>query len=200
MISKLTSHPNKCAIPVFEGLLSSPHNEMVMTMLFRLAEWHALAKLRMHTDSTLTRMETVTSILGCELRKFANITCSAFSTFELPKEAAARGRKQAREQAKATASGMSKVSAGPVPGEPKKLKRRRKTLSLSTYKVHALGDYAYTIRMHGTTDSYSTQTVSAIPLCWAAWRLRLIHDRASVNIVGSNACMDAQTKILPLDR
>lgn len=37
--------------------------------------------------------------------------------------------------------------------------RRPKVLNLSTYKVHALGDYVNTIRTFGTTDSYSTQTV-----------------------------------------
>ena len=72
-----------------------------MTVLFRLAEWHALAKLRMHTESTLTRMESVTTVLGCELRKFSNVTCSAFTAFELPKETAAHGRRRARTRAKA---------------------------------------------------------------------------------------------------
>lgn len=32
--------------------------------------------------------------------------------------------------------------------------------SLSTYKIHALGDYVDTIRRYGTTDSYSTRLVS----------------------------------------
>jgi hypothetical protein len=129
-----------------------------MTMLFRLAEWHALAKLRMHTESTLSRMEAVTTILGRELRRFADTTCSAFSTVELPKEAAARGRRRARDQAKA---GTSKESTGSstMPGSQSKQKKKR--LNLSTYKAHSLGDYVRTIRMFGTTDSYSTQTVSS---------------------------------------
>ena len=63
-----------------------------MTMLFRLAEWHALAKLRMHTDMTLTYLDSATETLGRQLRHFCNFTCPAFSTVELPKEAAARGR------------------------------------------------------------------------------------------------------------
>jgi hypothetical protein len=37
--------------------------------------------------------------------------------------------------------------------------RKIKKLNLSTYKFHALGDYANAIRQYGTTDSYSTQIV-----------------------------------------
>lgn len=128
-------------------------------MLFRLAEWHALAKLRMHTESTLSRMEAVTTILGRELRKFAKTTCSAFSTVELPKEAAARSRRRARDQAKAGTSKES-TGSGTTPGSQSK-QRKKKGLNLSTYKAHSLGDYVRTIRMFGTTDSYSTQTVSS---------------------------------------
>lgn len=38
--------------------------------------------------------------------------------------------------------------------------RRQKTWNLDTYKIHALGDYVETIRLYGTTDSYSTELVS----------------------------------------
>ena len=38
--------------------------------------------------------------------------------------------------------------------------RRRKILNINTYKYHSLGDYAATIRRIGTTDSYSTESVS----------------------------------------
>jgi hypothetical protein len=36
---------------------------------------------------------------------------------------------------------------------------RRKHFNLETYKFHSLGDYAASIRLHGTRDSYSTQLV-----------------------------------------
>jgi hypothetical protein len=39
---------------------------------------------------------------------------------------------------------------------------KAKAFNLSTYKWHALGDYANTIRRYGTTDNYSTQTVSRL--------------------------------------
>jgi hypothetical protein len=36
---------------------------------------------------------------------------------------------------------------------------RLKKFNLSTYKLHALGDYAKTIRLFGTTDNYNSQVV-----------------------------------------
>jgi hypothetical protein len=47
----------------------------------------------------------------------------------------------------------------PAPKAPAK-ERKPKSLNIFIYKVHALGDYARTIRRLGPTDSYSTQTVS----------------------------------------
>jgi hypothetical protein len=86
----------QCAIPVFEGLLESRHNRQLMKLLYRTAEWHALAKLRIHTDSSLTLLEELTTELGQLLRKFRDITCTAFSTVELPRETAARIRRESR--------------------------------------------------------------------------------------------------------
>jgi hypothetical protein len=78
-----------------------------MTLLYRLAEWHALAKLRMHTDNTLCLLDFITTILGQELRRFHQIVCSAYSTKNLPKENEARQRKKQRDQAKATTNTAS---------------------------------------------------------------------------------------------
>ena len=41
---------------------------------------------------------------------------------------------------------------------------KTKIFNLSTYKWHALGDYVNTIRRYGTTDNYSTQTVSHLKI------------------------------------
>jgi hypothetical protein len=46
-----------------------------------------------------------------------------------------------------------------------------KKFNLSTYKWHALGDYANTIHRYGTTDNYSTQTVSHLEISSANRRL-----------------------------
>ena len=47
----------------------------------------------------------------------------------------------------------------PDPKTPKT--QRSKRLNLNTYKHHAYGDYSWTIRRLGTTDSYSTEAVRA---------------------------------------
>jgi hypothetical protein len=149
----------KCAIPVFEGLLDNPHNKVVLDLLFFLAYWHALAKLRMHTTFSLERLDEVTSSLGRQMRYFANHTCSMFVTKELPSEEAARGRRRAKQAAAAAKKSGQPAPAAAAPG-PLKLK----LFNLFTYKFHALGDYVRTIRFFGSTDSYSTQTVCPLRL------------------------------------
>jgi hypothetical protein len=69
---------------------------MVVRLLFVMAHWHGLAKLRMHTDTTLDMMDAVTSDLGTKLRAFQQKTCAIFKTKELRREANARNRKQAK--------------------------------------------------------------------------------------------------------
>ena len=145
MISKLHL---QCAIPVFEHLLPAPHNEIVLTLLFELAYWHALAKLRLHTDTTLHFLDTSTTRLGRYMRRFKSYTCRAFHTKELPHEETACRRRKAAVHP--TSNQAAAASSHP----------KTKTLNLNTYKWHALGDYANTIRRYGTTDNYSTQTVS----------------------------------------
>ena len=145
----------QCAIPAFDGLLPEPHNTIVTRLLFRLAEWHALAKLRFHTESTILCLKLATTVLGKQLREFRGTTCSQFTTRELPKEAIARGRRQALKQAKVPATPSQ-------PPTSAKLQPKTVSFNMSTYKMHSLGDYAATVTMFGPTDSYSTQTV--IPL------------------------------------
>jgi hypothetical protein len=89
----------KCAIPVFEGLLPEPHNQRTLVLLFIAAHWHSLAKLRMHNDATLDIMDTVTTSLGDKLREFNERTCSAFVTRELEREFTARVRREYKHSA-----------------------------------------------------------------------------------------------------
>ena len=136
-----------CAIPAFEGLFDvQEDNRLVGKLLFKMAEWHAFAKLRMHTRDTIHHLEKLTSDLGVTMRKFQAVTCSRTETYELPREKAARERRQAEAN---KSSGTSSAPAG----------RRKKGLNLSTYKWHALGDYVRSIRLFGPTDIYSTQLV-----------------------------------------
>ena len=137
----------QCALPVFENLLPEPHNSQVQRLLFLLCHWHALAKLRMHTDYTLDIMEHTTAQLAQQMRNFSSETCPAFATKELRREAESRRRRKAQGGPSKTAYSLAVDVCQP------------KTLNLCTYKVHALGDYHDQIKMFGTTDSFSTQLV-----------------------------------------
>ena len=128
-----------------------------MKLLYRMAQWHSLAKLRMHTDSTVTYFDNLTTELGQVMRDFEKFTCSEYNTVELPKETAARIRRQAQ-----TAQGTTGATAASQQPAPATAGKRGRTLNLFTYKWHALGDYAATIKQFGTTDSYSTQIASLL--------------------------------------
>ena len=100
---------------------------MLLRLLYKAAEWHMLAKLRMHTDSTLSILEAVTREFGCLMQQFRNETLVKFHTVQLPHETSTR-------------KGGAHSS--------------KKLLNLNTYKFHALGDYVRNICLFGTTDSY----------------------------------------------
>lgn len=138
----------QCAIPCFEGLLPSPHDEHIATLLYMLGTWHGLAKMRMHTSTSVHMLDDAISVLGIRLRQFVAITCSAFVTHETDKEFEARS---VAARKRALASG---VSAAPP------LTRKPRTLNIRTIKTHFLGDYPSGITYTGTTDSSSTQIVS----------------------------------------
>ena len=131
---------------------------MIMDLLFDLAVWHAYAKLRLHTEDTLSFFDSATVVLGSTVRRFARTTGQHYHTTELPHEHAARGRREAALAAKQGQSGPGSIGKGKAPASELKPKK----LNLHTYKYHALGDYPNTIRLMGTTDNYSTQTVSLI--------------------------------------
>ncbi|KAF6742404.1 hypothetical protein DFP72DRAFT_1081941 [Ephemerocybe angulata] len=127
----------QCAIPVFDCLLGEPHNTNLMRLLYVCAQWHALAKLRLHNDFTLRLLDYTTTQLGALMRAFSRDTCTQFNTKELKKEAEARGRRD---------------------GKGNNSERRPAVLDVFTIKFHYLGDYVENIRQFGTTDSYSTET------------------------------------------
>ena len=159
---------------------------MILDLLFVMAHWHALAKLRMHTDISLDLMEDVTATLGRTLHTFNEATSSAFKTRELRREAEARIRRNNRTASYSDTaprnpdiSPVKVVPPDPAPpvaasssinppaNKPKASSvntRRPKTLNLNTYKHHALGHYAATIRHYGMTDSYTTELVCTAQL------------------------------------
>jgi hypothetical protein len=144
-----------------------------MKLLFKLGHWHALAKLRMHTESSVAELEKATEELGKLMREFCNKSASTFSTFELPREQQARARRQERVNAQRQSAPQGECQTQttqtrqvPSQASRKPSGRKRKQLNLFTYKWHALGDYPSTIRHVSTTDNYSTQMVCSFSHCF----------------------------------
>lgn len=136
----------QCSIPAFDGLFpNDDDNKSISELLFLLSTWHAYAKLRLHTDTTLEMMESIGMVLCQALRHFAGVTCPRYATKELPREADARARTAIRK----------KSSNGTSTG-------KTKTFNMTTFKLHCIPDYPLAIRQYGTTDSYSTQIVSSL--------------------------------------
>jgi hypothetical protein len=156
-----------------------------MTLLYRTAEWHAFAKLRLHTESTLLHLERLTMELGQLTRKFRDTTQSAFATFELPKETEARKKRQNSGKGK----GKERAAAGNASG------KKSKFLNLFTYKWHALGDYVHAIRLFGPTDGFSTQVVSKIFPMYLTCSCFFVN-RVNLLTKLSSACMDRQTSAM----
>lgn len=128
----------QCSIPCFDGLLKPEHNEQILTLLYVILSWHALAKLRIHTDITINKLRICTVRLGKELRSFQKDVCVHYDTYETAREAQARVR-----------NGPDTATTG----------KKKRSFNILTSKIHALGDYCEEIIQFGTTDNYSTHPV-----------------------------------------
>lgn len=140
---------------MFDGLLPKKHDSIVRKLLFELSTWHGLAKLRLHTETTVTDLEHSTTRLGKMFSKFKKEVCSAYATTELPAEEAARVRRKA-SAAKKRGAQLAPAAASQMAPQS----RRHRAFNLSTYKIHSLGHYATAIRLYGTSDNFNSQTVS----------------------------------------
>ncbi|THU84525.1 hypothetical protein K435DRAFT_870175 [Dendrothele bispora CBS 962.96] len=131
-------------IPPFEDLFGDKKQEkIIQDLLFDMMTFHAHAKLRIHTDSTLESFRLAIRSLGQSLRRFQTQTCVFYSkTEELPREKASRFRKGKRKQAagKDASAELSEEIQG-------------KKFSMETYKTHALSHYAEHAERFGTADS-----------------------------------------------
>ncbi|KAH9916588.1 uncharacterized protein BXZ73DRAFT_105780 [Epithele typhae] len=130
-------------IPCIEGLLPPSTNESVLTLLFVCAYWHALAKMRLHSDSSLDLLDDTTALLGHEMRYFAAITCPQFDARETAAEYQARRRAEERRNPTSIAANDGR--------------RLRLFTAINTIKFHFLGEYVSIIRELGTTDSFTTE-------------------------------------------
>ena len=156
----------QCSIPVFDGLLPKEVDIVLRDLLFTLAAWHAFAKLRTHTETTLDLFEKQARNLGSQLRFFRDEICKQFNTKQLPKEAGkeARARKKASLMPDKIENERNNKGKGKEKeGEKKRDKEKKgsKELNLNFPNFHSLGHYVESIRRFGTIDSYSTQFVSA---------------------------------------
>ncbi|KAJ8088849.1 hypothetical protein PM082_014095 [Marasmius tenuissimus] len=141
----------QCSIPVFDGLIPD-HNNIVLDLLYDICTWHAYAKLRLHSETSIADMDSATTSLSKSLRRFKTAVCSAYITKELPKETAAQGRQKAALAKKQAETGNTKRKrTGEASGA------KKKQFNINTYKLHALGHYICFLRLVGTTDNYSTQ-------------------------------------------
>jgi hypothetical protein len=138
---------------VFEGLLDEPLNGILLDTLYVLCFWHSLAKMRVHTESTLVIFEDATVALGWHVRRLTVAIDSVFQVKESQREYSARKKRAAKKAA---------PGATAVPDS-----RKVVTLNLNTIKFHTIGYYPFYIRRHGTSDGTSTQIVSTcvIPVC-----------------------------------
>ena len=84
-------------MPAFKGLLPHKHDTIVQGLLFRLCEWHALAKLRLHTDTSLELLGQSLRQLSAQIRRFQSCMCATFQTVKLPNEVAQQQRQEVAE-------------------------------------------------------------------------------------------------------
>ena len=134
----------QCSLPVFDGLF--PDSEIQLSvddLLYTLVEWHSLAKLALHTESTLNDLDLLTSSLGFHLRKFAGITDQHVDTRETPSEQ----RKRVRRHEGSLSNNGPNV-------------RIPKTFKMNTSKIHSIGDYVVHLARYGPAGVISTQAVS----------------------------------------
>jgi hypothetical protein len=121
------------------------HEVVVQNLLFELLTWHGLAKLRRHTTLTIAELDASTIRLGASLRGFVKMSKDDFDTRELPRERESRLKGQADDD---------------MEGESEPQKR---TMSLSTPKIHDLGHAVSVIRKYGPLDGLSTMVVGLGP-------------------------------------
>ena len=121
-------------------------------LLFEFATLHGLAKLQLHTESTLNDLENSATQLGNLLRTFKTDVCSEYATRDLPSEEAARRQRQAVKAQKGAGGAALPTNLAAVIS-------KLCSLNMETYKLHAYPDYAASIQVHGVTENTSSKNV-----------------------------------------
>jgi hypothetical protein len=162
IIIEPVTHKSQVAMPLFEGLFyhMPALDNLVQDLLYILATWHAYAKARLHTQTSLNALSQATTTLGHLLRVFRRET-SKIDTKETPKEKAARSRRKARQAEQSLKSGKPAKQKQPAGADnTAQNEGRSKRFNMFTYKMHSLGSYVRAIKTFGTSDNFSTQLVS----------------------------------------
>ncbi|KAJ7588691.1 hypothetical protein C8J56DRAFT_785328, partial [Mycena floridula] len=140
----------QCTMPCFDCLFSHPYDAIIQDVIFTISFWHGYAKLRLHTESSLTMFDGSTKHFGSELRRFKRQVCVKFMTKATPQE-----KKREQRAVKRRAESRRKQGLEPEPARGNHVVKVE--FSLSTSKLHSCGDYPGFIRNFGTTDGASTQ-------------------------------------------
>ena len=172
----------QCSILAFDGLFPRKDNAIIKKLLFHLSEWHALAKLWMHSDESLDWLNLVLKKLAAEIQWFQWGTCNTFKTHELPSEVTARHRQQEHQIRSGGPTTSMSSTAHP------------KSFNILTYKFHALGDYSRSTQMFSTTDSYTTQIVSGCQSAVAQKRYMMVIPRVNLLTIWPRNFIDIWTK------
>jgi hypothetical protein len=144
-------------MPVIEGLLPEPHNKIMLDLAYDITTWHAYAKLRKHTEYSLRSLCSQSKELSRQLHTSLNKTCSQYKTKHLPGEEAAHGRRRVAKAKKG--SSTTRKKPGPRTKPAAEGDSSLRPFNLTTYKIHALADYADHIEQFGQTDCFTTQHV-----------------------------------------
>jgi hypothetical protein len=85
---------SQCCIPCFEGLIPAPHDSTIADLLYLAVYWHSLAKLCIHSETTLKVLDNITTLLAKSLCHFSQVMCLSFNTAESDSEYNARCHQQ----------------------------------------------------------------------------------------------------------
>jgi hypothetical protein len=68
-----------------------------MSLLYVLAYWHGLSKMRMYTKSSVKLLNDAHTAMGTHLRHFERVVCAKYATQETEKKYAKRVQAQVRD-------------------------------------------------------------------------------------------------------
>ena len=136
-------NPLQCILPVVDGLIPE-YDALLQSMIFCAVNWLSLAKLHIHSESTLHLLTKVMKDYGRLTRQLAKDTVNV-KMVETPREAEIRRRR--------------KVPGSTATSEPG---LKPKPITNSTFKLHNMTHYVWAIMFWGTPDSFTTAIVSSL--------------------------------------